>query len=237
MAAIWYDLPLMHRLRMPSGLHPFLFAAYAVLFLYSQNLAEVSFRDAIPPLGRAIIGAGLATIVPALLLRDLKRGAIVGSALVAAFYGYGHLSTLLEEAGHGTDVLHALLIGLLVIAVILAIWLRRRSDAGPDRRVGRAGRRAGRHHAGLDRSLRGRPRRVCGQRESQGAGRHIPAIATSIGSSSTATGPRTASNASPASTTTSPSGWRAAASTWPGTRTRTTSARRCRWRRPCAWTT
>jgi hypothetical protein len=115
----------MPALRAPSGLHPFLFAAYAVLFLYSENLTEVTFRDAIPPLGRAIIGAGLATIVAAILLRDLRRGAIVGSALVAVFYGYGHLKTILEDAGHGTDALHATLIGLVLVAVVLAIFLRR----------------------------------------------------------------------------------------------------------------
>jgi hypothetical protein len=85
----------------------------------------VTLRDATPPLGRAIIGAGLATIVPALLLRDMRRGAIVGSAIVAAFFGYGHLATMLEEHGQGTDALHAVIIAVLLVALALAVFLKR----------------------------------------------------------------------------------------------------------------
>jgi hypothetical protein len=112
-------------LRLPSGIHPFLVAAYAVLFVYSQNLQEVTLRDLVAPLGRALIGAGLATIAPALLLGDMRRGAIVGAALGAAFFGYGHFVTMAEDGGHGVDVVHAVVAGLLVLAVGVAIVLRR----------------------------------------------------------------------------------------------------------------
>ncbi len=72
--------------------HPILFAAYAVLFLYAANLNEVLPVDAEAPLGRAILGAAIALAVCSLLLRNVRRGAIVASALVIAFYAYGHVS-------------------------------------------------------------------------------------------------------------------------------------------------
>ena len=79
--------------------HPMLFAAYAVLFLYATNLNEVLPVDAEAPLGRAILGAAIAIAVCSLLLRSLRRGAIVASALVIAFYAYGHISPAMSSFG------------------------------------------------------------------------------------------------------------------------------------------
>ncbi|HSL32547.1 MAG TPA: hypothetical protein VK871_02795 [Candidatus Limnocylindrales bacterium] len=80
-------------------LHPLLFAAYAVLFLYSANLDEVLPVDAVAPLGRSVLGAAGLLVVLALSFRDLRRGALVATALVVAFFGYGHVSGALTDAG------------------------------------------------------------------------------------------------------------------------------------------
>jgi hypothetical protein len=97
-----------------------LFAAYAVLFLFAENVAEVGLRDAVPPLGRSVIGAALALTVCGLVYRDMRRGALVASVLVAAFFGYGHIAKLLGE-GVGRDQL-LLFWGLAVLAVALVAW-------------------------------------------------------------------------------------------------------------------
>jgi hypothetical protein len=95
-----------------------LFAAYAVLFLFAENIAEVGLRDAVPPLGRAVIGAALALTICGLVYRDLRRGALVTSILVAAFFGYGHVGKLLGD-GVGRDQLLALwAIAIGTVAVI-----------------------------------------------------------------------------------------------------------------------
>ena len=73
-------------------IHPVLFAAYAVLFLYAANLTEVLPVDAAAPLVRAVLGAALAWAVFSLLFRDVRRGAIVATALVIAFFAYGHVA-------------------------------------------------------------------------------------------------------------------------------------------------
>ena len=85
--------------RMP--LHPVLFAAYAVLFLYSANLDKVLPVDAAGPLARAVVGAAALTAVLALVLRDVRKGAIVATAIVVAYFGYGHVAGFLASVGLG----------------------------------------------------------------------------------------------------------------------------------------
>ena len=80
-------------------LHPLLFAAYAVLFLYSANLALVLPVDALAPLARAVIAAAVLTAVLALVLRDIRKGAIVATAIVIAYFGFGHVAGFLAGLG------------------------------------------------------------------------------------------------------------------------------------------
>ena len=101
-------------------IHPLLFAAYAVLFLFAGNVAEVGLRDVVPPLGRSVIGAALALAMCALLYRDLRRGALLTSILVAAFFGYGHVAGML-----GADVSRDVMLlgwGTLVGVVAILAW-------------------------------------------------------------------------------------------------------------------
>jgi hypothetical protein len=82
-------------------LHPILFAAYAVLFLYSANLDEVLPVDAAAPLARAVVAAAALTAVLALVLRDVRKGAIVATAIVITFFGFGHIAGFLAGLGLG----------------------------------------------------------------------------------------------------------------------------------------
>jgi hypothetical protein len=82
-------------------LHPLLFAAYAVLFLYSANLEQVLPVDAAAPLARAVVVAAALTAVLALVLRDARKGAIVATALVVAFFAFGHVAGFLAGLGLG----------------------------------------------------------------------------------------------------------------------------------------
>lgn len=84
-----------------APLHPLLFAAYAVLFLYSANLGEVLPVDATAPLARAVVGAAALTAVLSLVLRDLRKGAIVATAIVVAFFAFGHVAGFLAGLGLG----------------------------------------------------------------------------------------------------------------------------------------
>ena len=105
-------------------LHPVLFAAYAVLFLYAANLALVLPVDAAPPLARSILGAAVAWAVLSLLFRDPRRGAIVATAGVVAFFAYGHVSPGLADRGLDDRTQVALWAVLLVGALVYAIRAR-----------------------------------------------------------------------------------------------------------------
>jgi hypothetical protein len=114
-----------HRWRFrPWPIHTLLFAAYPVLFLFAQNLAEVTLGELVSPLGRAMIGAAAVLLVAGLLLRDLRRGALVATAMVVFWFGYGHVSGLLAPPGVSRE---AQLLGwasFLIVALVAAVLLR-----------------------------------------------------------------------------------------------------------------
>ncbi|HSH21484.1 MAG TPA: hypothetical protein VK992_02550, partial [Candidatus Caenarcaniphilales bacterium] len=103
-------------------LHPLLLAAYAVLFLYGQNVQLVRTSEVASPLGWSILGAALVLVVAALVLRDLARGAVVASALVVAFFGYGHLARLADDPP--AELLVAFWLIVIAAATVVAIRLR-----------------------------------------------------------------------------------------------------------------
>ncbi len=113
------------RLRRPLPLHTLLVAAYAVLLLFADNVAEVSFGEVLPPLGRALVVATAVAVGAGLVLRDLWRGALVATAVVAFWFAYGHVDALV---GHAASRDERLAVWALVVALSLgaAIVLRER---------------------------------------------------------------------------------------------------------------
>jgi hypothetical protein len=105
-------------------LHPLLFAAYAVLFLYAANLGEVLPVDAGPPLARAVLGATAALAALGLMYRSASRGALPASALVIAFFAFGHVSPVLVDRGMGDAPQLAAWALLVVVAGIYAALAR-----------------------------------------------------------------------------------------------------------------
>jgi hypothetical protein len=107
-------------------LHPMLLAAFAVLSVYAGNLAEVLPIDLGGPTGplvRAIVGAAAVLGLCALLFRDWRRGAIVATALVAAFALFGRLASTLDRTV--PEELQLVAWGALILAaVVLAIRAR-----------------------------------------------------------------------------------------------------------------
>jgi hypothetical protein len=102
-------------------LHPLLFAAYAVLFLYSANLDRVLPVDAIAPLARAVAAAAGLTCVLALLLRDVRKGAIIATAIVVAYFGFGHVAGFLAGRGIGDAAQLGAWAAIVVAAIVFAV--------------------------------------------------------------------------------------------------------------------
>lgn len=105
--------------------HPFLFAAYAVLFLYSENLAAVLLVDVGDPLTVAIVQAIVFYAGATILLRSARRGAVVASAILIAWYGFGHAAPGLANSGLDERRQLALWLFAVAGAVAYAVLARR----------------------------------------------------------------------------------------------------------------
>ena len=102
-------------------LHPVLFAAYAVLFLYAANLALVLPVDVAAPLARSVLGAAVAWAALSVLFRDPRRGAIVATAGVVAFFAYGHVAPGLAALGLDDRAQLAAWVVVVIAALVYAI--------------------------------------------------------------------------------------------------------------------
>jgi hypothetical protein len=107
-------------------LHPLLFAAFAVLFLYAANLHEVLPVDAALPLARNVAGAALVLAVLSLVFRSVARGAIVATAIVVAFVAFGHVATV--ATGSGLDDRLQLVAWGVVVAAAVVYAIRARAS-------------------------------------------------------------------------------------------------------------
>src|SRR5262245_62911201 len=98
-----------------AGWHPVLFAAYPVLFLWSQNIDEVPAGDAMPPLLAIVLAALVATLVLAVLVGDRARAALIVTPAALGLLMYGHVVDLVPVAGTFHRIGWAALIGLGVL--------------------------------------------------------------------------------------------------------------------------
>lgn len=112
----------------PVAAHPFLLAAYFVLFLYSQNLDEADLADVLPVLGVVLAATLLVFVVGAAVLRGGRRAGVVTSAVVIALLAYGHVAHLLVPTRLGAGVQQlgwAAFVGLALLGALRAgRWLR-----------------------------------------------------------------------------------------------------------------
>ena len=150
-------------------IHPFLVAAYPIVFLFAANADEQVTLDPLwTPLALALGATAVVLVALALLLRDWLRAALLTTVALIGFFGYGHAwnaaSTVLTSQW-------PLIIawGLLVVIGFVAAWRagpikvpvtrapepRRRARPDPQRR--RHGRHDGRARFG-QRDQRGQPR-------------------------------------------------------------------------------
>jgi hypothetical protein len=101
--------------------HPLLLAAYAILFVYAANIGEVLPRDLVGPLTQAIVATLIVLAIASLLLRDVRRGAVVATAVVLVVGFFGHVASSVVDLGVVEPVLLALAAGVVVLAITYAI--------------------------------------------------------------------------------------------------------------------
>jgi hypothetical protein len=101
-----------------AALHPLLFAAYAVLFLWTQNLGEADPRQVLVPLLVVVAGAGLLTLILGLILRERRRAAIVATPIVVGLTMYGHAVNVARPLGVPA-IAHQVAWTILVLAALV----------------------------------------------------------------------------------------------------------------------
>jgi len=79
------------------ALHPLLYAAFPVLFLFAQNVRDMPHRDLYLPLAAVIVGAAALTALFALVLRSLHKGALFTTLAVLLFFSFGHVHSLIPS--------------------------------------------------------------------------------------------------------------------------------------------
>lgn len=118
------DEPTTHRPRRHRGawvVHPFLLAAYPVLFLFGQNTADqLSFDPIWTPLGAALLGALVVFLVMVIVFADLDRAGLATTVVVMAFFTFGHVWNLVGEVVGSQMLLLVVWIGLIVGGIVLA---------------------------------------------------------------------------------------------------------------------
>ena len=102
-------------------LHPFFFAAYAVLFLLSHNVDQIAVTQVFRPLSVVLLLAAVLLLLFGFAARDWQQGALSASLLLILFFSYGHVHSLLEKR---VPVLanHAFL-GVIWLLLLLAGFL------------------------------------------------------------------------------------------------------------------
>jgi hypothetical protein len=116
-----------------SSLHPIVFAAYAVLFLWSQNLGETSVLPVLVALVGVLAAAALLTAVASLILRDRRRGALVAAPIVIGLLMYGHGANLARGLHIPGIVQQAAWVALVALAIVAAVKLDDRRVATIDK--------------------------------------------------------------------------------------------------------
>ena len=108
-------------------IHPFLFAIYPVLFLYSHNLTQALFSDTYLPAAILLGGSIFVFLLFFLILRNSHKAGILTSIVFVLFFAYGNIAGLIDSSNAeglvvGKDPyllpIWGLLIGGLIILTI-----------------------------------------------------------------------------------------------------------------------
>jgi Sulfatase len=108
----------------PAPIHPLLLAAFPVLFLFAENsVQQVTLDPLWQPLILTLLGTAAVWLLASAVLRDPRRGAFLTSVLVALFFSFGHVWTLIQNSpGMPTRPTLGLIYGVVAVAGLLLAW-------------------------------------------------------------------------------------------------------------------
>jgi len=87
--------------RRPPAIHPFLFAAYPVLFLFFKNIYLLSIKQLFVPLFVALTFAAALLLIMKPVFGDYLKAGVFSSVVLILFFSYGAVYTFLEPFHFG----------------------------------------------------------------------------------------------------------------------------------------
>ena len=104
-------------------IHPFLFALFPVLFLFSQNIGQTSIGSIYLPAAINTFFAASSFFLLNAFLKNANRSGLVVSLFLLAFFSYGHILQITDNTGLGAEEEPArLLITMGIIFIIGAYF-------------------------------------------------------------------------------------------------------------------
>jgi len=101
-------------------IHPFLFAIFPVLFLFSSNIEQLYVEEITVPVLIMITAAFLLWILLRLVLKDSIKSGLIVSLVLALFFSYGHIYMLLTNNGT-VNVSHELLLIPFAVSLFIGV--------------------------------------------------------------------------------------------------------------------
>ncbi|MFH1479556.1 MAG: hypothetical protein ABIG92_07310 [Candidatus Omnitrophota bacterium] len=84
-------------MKKPIVIHPFLFTAFPILFLFYYNVGELVFFDILVPLIVLLFFTFLLILVIQIFIRDNLKTGIIVSIFLTLFFSYGHIYDILNK--------------------------------------------------------------------------------------------------------------------------------------------
>ena len=107
----------------PMVTHPFLFAIFPVLFLYSHNVNEVFLRWTVVPAAVIQVCTFLLFVVLSYLCRNKDKAGLLVSLLLVYFFAYGHFVGTFRELAGGWKEARLWSLPVWTVCFIIPGWL------------------------------------------------------------------------------------------------------------------
>ncbi|MHC5060964.1 MAG: hypothetical protein ACYTFK_07760 [Planctomycetota bacterium] len=104
-------------------IHPFAFAIFPVLFLYSHNVNEALLRWTVVPSAIILFCALLLFVVLSYLCKNKDKAGLLVSLLLVFFFAYGHFAGTFRGLANGWKEVHLLLLPIWTVCFIVPFWL------------------------------------------------------------------------------------------------------------------
>ena len=106
-------------------IHPFLFVAFPIVFLYTHNIREVSAHQILIPLGASLALALVLWVFFSVLIKDMVKAGLATSVFVFFFFTYGRFYELFETWDFFVPRHGHLLPGMLLVFGYCVYFIKR----------------------------------------------------------------------------------------------------------------